>query len=90
MKFVSVDGDFKRVAHTSGVVEMIGAEPIDLPVYDAVTGVGYKGLKECAMAAGCIPYVAPAVVAKPAKAPAAPTLLPDVEPAPTKAKIIIE
>lgn len=56
MKFVSVDGETKRVAHTSGVIEMIGSEPVDLPVYDPETEKGHKGLMECAMAAGCIPY----------------------------------
>ena len=56
MKFVSVDGKTKRVAHTSGVIEMIGREPVDLPIYDPETEKGHKGLMECAMAAGCIPY----------------------------------
>ncbi len=56
MKFVSVDGETKRVAHTSGVIEMIGSEPVDLPVYDPETDKGHKGLMECAMAAGCIPH----------------------------------
>ena len=59
MKFVSVDGEVKRVAHTSGIVAIIGTEPVDLPVLsvnDKGEEIGHKGLKECAMAAGCIPF----------------------------------
>lgn len=50
MKFVSVDGESKRVAHTSGVIESVGAEPVELPTETI------PGLTECAMAAGCVPY----------------------------------
>lgn len=56
MKFVSIDEEIKRVAHTSGVIEMIGKDPVDLPVYDEEKGTGYKGLMECAMLAGCVPF----------------------------------
>lgn len=56
MKFVSVDDEVKRVAHTSGVIEMIGKDPVDLDVYDEAKNTGHKGLMECAMAAGCIPF----------------------------------
>jgi hypothetical protein len=49
MKFISIDGTEKRVAHTSGVIEVIGTEPINLPTEH------FEGLLECAMAAGCIP-----------------------------------
>lgn len=81
MLFVSVDEEVKRVAHTSGVIEMIGKKPVNLPVFDPETGLGYRGLKECAMAAGCVPYIekavepaapAPAPVAAPAPAPVVP------------------
>ena len=59
MLFVSVDGELKRVAHTSGVIEMIGKTPVNLPVLETNEKgeeVGYKGLLECAMLAGCIPF----------------------------------
>jgi hypothetical protein len=60
MKFVSVDGTMKRVAHTSGFVDMIGKDPVEVPVFEPATGTepakGFPGLKECAMAAGCIPF----------------------------------
>ena len=60
MLFVSVDKEIKRVAHTSGVILFIGEEPVNVPVLthdpDTGTASGIKGLKECAMAAGCIPF----------------------------------
>lgn len=56
MKFVSIDDTVKRVAHTSGMTFAIGKEPIEVPVYDAEKGTGIKGLQECVLAAGCVPY----------------------------------
>lgn len=79
MLFVSIDEEVKRVAHTSGCIEMVGKDPVNLPVYDPETGLGFKGLKECAMAAGCIPYVEKK--AAPVVEPVAPVAAPGLEPA---------
>ena len=79
MKFVSVDGEVKRVAHTSGVVAVIGKEPVDLPVLstnEKGEEVGHKGLMECAMAAGCIP-LEEGKKAKKTDAPAVATIVAD-------------
>jgi len=56
MKFVSIDGTMKRAAHTSGMTFAIGKDPVEVPVYDPEHETGVRGLQECVLSSGCVPY----------------------------------